>query len=249
MLLGAGWHPLQRIGPDLYRIVSGEAHALFADAGLYYGVTVDIEPAEPGGLPITLDAKIEGVVAYSAQIATRTLVRYSLPPRQPQMRHLSLAVSGGLARVFIFAALHYTRDVVQQWRGFRLGRGWYNNTTIDGEFCRDVNRQAEIIVSKPESTLELDIAPGSGVDYAAFDLDVLTDKDDCLIRLHVEQRKRISIALPRWPSYPQPLFLRCESGGRPSPPSALIKDFRLYAVADVGEQSEIMRKLASFGPS
>jgi hypothetical protein len=227
--LGDGWDDLESDGTFRFRRISNQAHALLASVGSVYAVTVDLEPTESGP-DLELEGYVDGTLRCSKRIRGRSLVRFLMPPGEPAMRRLSLSVNRR-ARIFRFAALPFPRDVVPLWHGFRVGGGgWYPLEELEPDLFRYVNREADIVIERPERALELDVEPGPGVGCGPFKLDVLLGRGALLCALRIEHRTRITVALPELRDLPQRLVLRCEGGGRPKPPDARICDFRLFAV-------------------
>lgn len=244
-----GWHDLERDDSGRFRRIDERAHALFASAGWVYAATIDVAPAHAETRAVQFEVRVDGIVYFANAIRGRTLVRFVLPPGEAAMRRVVLSARGGAARIYRFAALWYGREVVPDWLGFRIaGGGWYPVESLGFETFRYVNREGVIAMDRPVRSLELDVEPGPGVAHRPFDLDVFIGDGELLRRVRVDRRMRTTVELPASTRFPERLLLRCEGGGRPSPPDARLMDFRLFAVLAPWERSELMRSLASLGP-
>lgn len=237
MALGDGWCELESDGSERFRRITNEAQAVLASAGVVHAVMIDLEPAEATAPALTLEARVDGTLRYSGRIRGRTLVRFVIPGGEPGMRSTSLRASGGSARVYRFAALPHPCDVVPEWDGFRIADGgWYPLEEIDGALVRYVNREAAIVIGRPARTLELDIEAGPGLAYAAFELGVCLGGQAPVHRVLIECRTRITLELPELRSLPERIVLSCEGGGRPTPPDARLRDFRVFSAASQAER-------------
>lgn len=246
MLLGEGWGELEPDERGIFRRVAHHAVALLAATAVVYEVSIDLEPAERGP-EFDVECAVDGRPCGGKRIRGRSMIRFRIPPGEPAMRHLTLS-AGRPVRVFRFAALPYPRDVVPFWRGFRVGRGgWYPLEELNGEMSRGVNREAEIVVERPERSLELDVEPGPGAPFARVQLDVLICGGELLRRFAVEGRTRITVGLPEL-RVPERLVLRSPGGAVAVPPDARSLDFRVFAIPAPWERRELLRSLAALGP-
>jgi hypothetical protein len=247
LLLGEGWGELERDGFSLFRRVAAEAAALLAGTAVVYEVSIDLEPAESGP-EFEVACCVDGRACGEKRIRGRSMIRFRVPPSEPAMRPLTLSV-GRPVRIFRFAALPYPRDVVPYWRGFRVGRGgWYPLEGSPPDMFRWVNREAEIVVERPERSLELDIEPGPSAPGARVQVDVLIGEGELVRGFALEGRTRITVELPALRCVPERLLLRSSGGSVPAPPDARTLDFRVFAIPAPWERSELLRSLAALAP-
>jgi hypothetical protein len=247
--LGEGWRELEADEGGRYRRIDERANALFASTGSAYAATIDVAPAQGETRPVHFEVRVDGIVYFANSIHGRTLLRFVIPPGEAAMRRVALTATGGAARIYRLAALWYGREVVPDWLGFRIGGGgWYPVESLGTDTFRYLNREGVIAIDRPAKSLELDVEPGPGVAHGPFELDIFIGERELLRRVRVDRRMRITVELPALARLPERLVLRCDSGGRPSPPDARVMDFRLFAVPAPWERSELMRSLAALGP-
>ncbi|NVM23355.1 MAG: hypothetical protein HWN68_16415, partial [Desulfobacterales bacterium] len=121
--------------------------------------------------------------------------------------------------------------------GIFLGGGWYTLES-DGETFRWVNNDAEIVVIAPSESPEisLKVAPGPGLSYQPFELQVLDQSGQVVATAEVEGREMVRVALPIVAGETQKFRLHVEGGGQqaaPNDPRTL--NFRVFHLGWAGD--------------
>ena len=103
---------------------------------------------------------------------------------------------------------------------FLGGGGWYTLEFGDENF-RWVNNDAEIVVIAPGDSPEisLGIAPGPGLSYQPFELQVLDENGQAVATAEVKGRETVEVALPLVAGEGQVFRLHVEGGGQQAAPN------------------------------
>lgn len=122
-------------------------------------------------------------------------------------------------------------DVVTTVSGLRLGVGWHEVETSDGESFRWVDNDADIFVTDPgraHSGLSLDIEPGPGVASRPFTLNVPDSNGQTVGLFEVRGRQRVDVALPSGHVPVRGFRLHVDGGGQGVPDDPRTLNFRVF---------------------
>ena len=150
----------------------------------------------------------QGTVLNRAWVTGRQKVQFPLPGRDRDSRTFYLRAEGARSgpataddprqldfRVFRIGSPQRS-DIASG--DVTLGRGWYDYETFDGESFRWVGEQAELRVSpngQASSVLELDVAPGPGMDSNGLVLALADESGAVLSRESIPGRRTVRFTL------------------------------------------------------
>jgi hypothetical protein len=239
--LGSGWGRLEVHRGETFRWVSNDAIVYVATLRrVDHQVQLQLEPGPGVGLkPFNLQVLDGAENRAKLSIRGRQPAVFVLPAGEPAVHALTLHTDdGGKSspndsrvlnfRVFKIAVSRLAGDVLPPGSGYKLGTGWHQLETFNGESFRWVNNDAVIEASaSAKHGLRLELEPGPGFDMKPFTLHVLDSTGKPLATSEVRTRQHVEIELPKKVTFPTTLRLHVEGGGKTSPGDNRIMNFRV----------------------
>ena len=118
-------------------------------------------------------------------------------------------------------------EIISEGTPVRLGEGWYQAETSDGETFRWVNNDAKLVVDRPHR-LALEVEAGPGLGGVPFVLEVRSEAGGGVQSVLAEGRKTVEVDLA------QGVYrLHVESGGRTYPGDWRTLNFRVFDLRSI----------------
>jgi hypothetical protein len=124
-----------------------------------------------------------------------------------------------------------SEDIAPAEMGLRFGPGWHGVERSPGGRSRWAGENASLAVKPSQASVRdlcLELAPGPGVDYRPFTLQVQDALGQPLARVGVKGRQVVQLPLPLHPDRTERFWLHAEGGGRRTVGDPRILNFNVF---------------------